>query len=1785
MTLKEAVEAGFTQLQEEKGFFELKPGMERVEALGEGVARGFRAGGMLGVKQIAGLAQMIVEHPISPALALTSPLWKQQVLDWGKMTADAVDQHFKENPEDNLSLQKEGLLPILGELITNPQKMVQGIMTSVPLMAEGILGTMVAGPMGGIAAMGVPISGEVYSESRKEGDSPHTALARSLLTGFGEAAIEQWTLGKKLGLSQQILSRQSRWPLRKVVWEGTKAFFRGMGEEGSQEFNRNFWRWVFTDRSQRLSEGVVESMAVGGPLELAMAGGFASISYLGTPHSVSKQLKSLDKIRQQAVKDKTLTPEQTEEIQIEIDKIQEVITGEFIELTRERYPQEITDDRSLAEVGNQIAQDFGIDIPIEWRLVKTNNRHGNWGLHTKFGNKTKSDRVTIYQRPGHNTQQAMKETLVHELGHIASPPRVNKKPPLTRLPKGFKVAEVSPGKWMVRKTTGIDYHFKPGNTRQEAIDNALEWVNYQRQYPRRNVHHKEFEQWVKEHETKLGEAVQLSAPGRTYNEAISKRVVNPWIRNTDAKSNKGRWLAVQFSDTVTIEEDESAKRYYDKLYGTRKGYKRMGDFWEVPLWMTHLPRDKTDTYVVRDVEEAKAFLQNAGYDAVLFSVMDSNQKQVKDLLDTYAGKVIMGGYGDGPSQFQDMPNVSVYHSMDEMAKKEENAVFAGQSHYSNFEDSDTIPRLCMSKGCLHECKFCTVPKGITEMTESEIRSNAKEIAEKLKPELVYLNDKTFGQAKNHKLLPEIYKIFKKGNDNFQGFIIQTTASQFNKMDNKFIKDSGIKYVEIGVESYNDDILKAVKKPASEKTIQQAADKIRKLGSVSLIPNIIVGMPQETADTYARTLQWLQANADVISHLNIYNLALHGGSELAAELKAEEGVDLNENQVRKSFHENPEVHENAAEAFYALGEALLDKPAPADIESDVVESNRRVSEYREAAKVSRKKLLALGHKIPTLMKLSDAERRGIMKDLTGKTSMKDMDMDEMTKVVDYFKEQYDGDITLSEEDMDVPVILNHQATTMGKVMNQVVEATTNLKGKLVPPKDVTKKYRNKVRRTLKDSSVDFLVGIDNSNIGTLAFMLGEGKDSIFTDIFRDNILNGVRGEAAHIFHTLKHLQDTLKINGVTDEDLARMSRSANPRFKLIDFLPVHGTIGVDTEILTVSIGDKNYEMTWGELIDIYLAADQSREMKIPGEEGDVDEIRDGERHLLNGGALVNFIETGAFSEEDLQNIRDMVEANPKAMAVIRTIQSIDELYWKPAINQVSMNLKGKAIATTDRWWGLDVNYERGLPGKDYKFNVNLIEDKGILKDRTMSDRPIIISDAFDRFTKFENAIAEYFAMSEPLRLARTVLNHQDIRNQLKQKGYSKVIGNIEEILKRAQSVSAPEGIFGSLLRKGLHGAYAAVLFTNLRVVASQYTSTAVYEAFADKSYLLSAIKDGASIEAMKQTLELSPVAWRRFYMGRGTMELGELVANDATLSAFSKKSSWRNKLAYGIKATDLAALTVGLQVAINEYKAAQAGNIKGKSAEWWADRRVDFEEGTESWRQAVADRAEWLWMQTQPSWDKWFRSVNIGEPSITKKVFTGMLFRSFHEKALNVTQQAYVEYQNSAKTNEDKVKFADKTGAVITSYTINVLVRGLIASALGWKMKKPIEWLINLLTGPLSMIPFIGRNLQDILGNFTRVYSGESPKFTGKLFEPLPVTVANNISNATGNFANGAAFYLRGDTEQAERAFEKGLKQATEGAGLLAGVPVYEIRRIQRAVTDEETSGRGRRGGRRTRGGR
>lgn len=207
-------------------------------------------------------------------------------------------------------------------------------------------------------------------------------------------------------------------------------------------------------------------------------------------------------------------------------------------------------------------------------------------------------------------------------------------------------------------------------------------------------------------------------------------------------------------------EKDIADRFYNGIYEykERDGYYKTPHFFELPLWIAEIKGSlkgsnySTDLLIIEDLDKAIKDIESLSADYILFSVLDVNKKYVKYIIDKYRGKAlfILGGYIDF-KDFQGLNNVKIFKTVkafiDSLGLN-----YTYDLDYSFFKDFKTVPRLTLSTGCLNKCKFCIVEREIKEKSKRDIIKQIRAF-KPLKFKLIYLNDKTLGQAGNYKLLP------------------------------------------------------------------------------------------------------------------------------------------------------------------------------------------------------------------------------------------------------------------------------------------------------------------------------------------------------------------------------------------------------------------------------------------------------------------------------------------------------------------------------------------------------------------------------------------------------------------------------------------------------------------------------------------------------------------------------------------------------------------------------------------------------------------------------------------------------------------------------------------------------------------------------------------------------------------------------------------------------------------------------------------------------------------------
>lgn len=361
-------------------------------------------------------------------------------------------------------------------------------------------------------------------------------------------------------------------------------------------------------------------------------------------------------------------------------------------------------------------------------------------------------------------------------------------------------------------------------------------------------------------------------------------------------------LFVQFANSMFNYSKENVY-YYDEFYKRNKklGYIRSEYTFEIPKWIAEvdfcLGRDKFETSLLwceHSVEEIINCVKIHNPDYVLFSLMDCNAEYILDAINRCKNtKFIVGTYNDNFVE-----RLNVQDSVTVAGTVEETIKFLGAEYsygtdYKLFKNYSTVPRLTMSQGCTNNCKFCTISNKVTPIEERYILQQVDSF-KGLNFELVYIDDKTFGQCTNYILLGTIYNEIRSYNPKFKGFIIQTTFYELYKKYDEFVK-LHVSVAELGLESYNDPILKKYNKPASELNISECLAKCRARNKIKLIANVIVGFPEETEESYNRTQEFLDKNKDILIGINPAIYTDYDSEERTGELSFTESPNkvLNE----------------------------------------------------------------------------------------------------------------------------------------------------------------------------------------------------------------------------------------------------------------------------------------------------------------------------------------------------------------------------------------------------------------------------------------------------------------------------------------------------------------------------------------------------------------------------------------------------------------------------------------------------------------------------------------------------------------------------------------------------------------------------------------------------------------------------------------------------------------------------------------------------------------------------
>lgn len=326
-------------------------------------------------------------------------------------------------------------------------------------------------------------------------------------------------------------------------------------------------------------------------------------------------------------------------------------------------------------------------------------------------------------------------------------------------------------------------------------------------------------------------------------------------------------LFIQFANSMFNYTDECSK-YWDAFYNRYNdfGYWRGKYTFEIPQWIAMIDYlldksifEREVFYCKNNIREVIDKIKEYKPQYTLFSLMDCNKTYIEDIIkQCNNNQFIIGGYNDKFLHYLEdtYKNTQYAHTIEDEAKIF-NVEYKMGTDYSLFKGETVLPRLTLSHGCLNHCKFCTIPHGKVIPIDKNIILQQVLSFKDLKYQMIYLDDKTYGQSDNFKILKELTKIIKEYNKDFKGYVVQTTSGMFY-LKHKIFEELDIKVVEIGMETYNNSILKAYNKPSNEHLVDNCIN-LTKNTPIKLILNVVIGFPEETEETYGRTVHLIEEN--------------------------------------------------------------------------------------------------------------------------------------------------------------------------------------------------------------------------------------------------------------------------------------------------------------------------------------------------------------------------------------------------------------------------------------------------------------------------------------------------------------------------------------------------------------------------------------------------------------------------------------------------------------------------------------------------------------------------------------------------------------------------------------------------------------------------------------------------------------------------------------------------------------------------------------------------------------
>jgi histone acetyltransferase (RNA polymerase elongator complex component) len=186
-----------------------------------------------------------------------------------------------------------------------------------------------------------------------------------------------------------------------------------------------------------------------------------------------------------------------------------------------------------------------------------------------------------------------------------------------------------------------------------------------------------------------------------------------------------------------------------------------------------------------------------------------------------------------------------------------------------------VPVFLPHLGCGDRCIYCD-QASITDLRTTDIRATIAAHLDRVHQpvEVGLFGGNIFGLDADS--LRRLFAFFEPFRDRILSFRISTKPIPLDEEIIGILKDNGVKVIELGIPSFNDDILRAINRRHTAEDLRASFQRLKEEG-FTLALQVMVGLPGETMKDIAETTENLIAlNPD---YVRIYPLAVLKGTPL------------------------------------------------------------------------------------------------------------------------------------------------------------------------------------------------------------------------------------------------------------------------------------------------------------------------------------------------------------------------------------------------------------------------------------------------------------------------------------------------------------------------------------------------------------------------------------------------------------------------------------------------------------------------------------------------------------------------------------------------------------------------------------------------------------------------------------------------------------------------------------------------------------------------------------------